>query len=84
VALRELTIRLHARAGELAGVAEASVAIEASASCADVKRELALRHPPIAALVRVCALATDREFLADSAPVGEATRFHLVPPVSGG
>jgi hypothetical protein len=68
----------------LAGVPETSLSVDAAASCADLKRELALRHPPIAALVKSCAVGTDSEFLQDAAPLGEITRFHLIPPVSGG
>ena len=84
MAVRELTIRLHARAGELAGTREVRVTLAADARCGDLKRELGVQHPPLAGLVPSCALATDREFLADSAPIGDAAFLHLVPPVSGG
>ena len=75
---------LHARAGELAGMTEASVDVSDAASAGSVKRELARALPSLAALMASCALATDAEFLADAAPLGDAARLHLIPPVSGG
>jgi molybdopterin converting factor small subunit len=81
---RRVTVTLHARAGELAGAREAAVEVTEAASCAEVKRALALRHPTLAHLLSACALATDEEFLGDAAPVGDAASLHLIPPVSGG
>jgi molybdopterin converting factor small subunit len=81
---RRILVKLHARASELAGAAEADVSVGSGASCAAVKRQLAERHPALAGLLASCALATDAEFLADDAPVGDAASLHLIPPVSGG
>jgi hypothetical protein len=81
---RRVVVKLHARAGELAGTTEAEVLVGAGASCAAVKLELARKHPALADLLASCALATDAEFLADGAPVGDVLALHLVPPVSGG
>ena len=75
---------MHARAGELAGVAEAAVDVSDAASAGSVKRELARALPSLEGLLGSCALATDAEFLADAAPLGDAALLHLIPPVSGG
>jgi molybdopterin synthase catalytic subunit len=81
---RRLAIRLHARAAELAGTAEAFVEAPDGTCCADVKRELARAHPALAGLLPSCALASDTEFLPDSLPIRDVPRLHLIPPVSGG
>jgi molybdopterin converting factor small subunit len=81
---RRIRVVLHARAGELAGVSEASVDVSDAASAGSVKLELARAVPSLAALLGSCALATDAEFLADAAPLGDAALLHLIPPVSGG
>lgn len=81
---RRVTVKLHARASELAGALEASVEVPDAASCATVKSELARSHPMLAGLLASCALATDEEFLSDTAPLGDTVRLHLIPPVSGG
>jgi molybdopterin converting factor small subunit len=75
-------VRLHALAAEAAGAPEAVVEVAEGASCADVKRALAADHPALAGLLRSAALATDAEYLRDSAPAADP--LHLVPPVSGG
>lgn len=81
---RRVEIRLHARAAELAGVPESAVDVAGEGSVAEIKAALAHRHPGLADLLPSSALATDDAFLADGAGIGDATRLHLIPPVSGG
>ncbi len=75
---------MHARAAGLAGTSSAELRLGAGATAADVKAELAAIHTRLAPLLPSCVLATDREYLRDGAPIGDATRLHLIPPVSGG
>jgi molybdopterin synthase catalytic subunit len=82
--LRRIEVELHARAGDLAGVRRASLELPPEATGADLKRALAEAHPGLEGLLRACAVATEREYLTDSGPLGEGARFHLIPPVSGG
>jgi molybdopterin converting factor small subunit len=81
---RAVVVELHARAVDLAGRREARVRVGPAATCADLKAALAGSHPELAALLGSSAVATDREYLADGAPLGRGDRFHLIPPVSGG
>ncbi len=81
---RHVQIELHAQAADVAGCRHVGVDLGAGATGADVKRALAERHPDLGALLAVSALATDREYVRDSATVGDAQSLHLVPPVSGG
>lgn len=82
--MRRIVVELHARAAELAGARETDLGLDAGATGVDLKRELARRHPALAPLLESSAVATDREYLSDAAPLGAGARFHLIPPVSGG
>jgi molybdopterin converting factor small subunit len=82
--MREIVVEMHAQARELAGDREARIPVDATATCADLKREIAARYPGLAGLLPSSAIATDDEYLADTAGLGAAARFHLIPPVSGG
>lgn len=82
--LRRIQVALHAHAADLAGSTRAGVEVPPSATAAEVKRALAALHPRLAGLLASCVLATEREYLADRAPVGQETTLHLIPPVSGG
>ena len=82
--LRRIEVELHARAGDLAGSRSASLEVPADATAADLKSALARTHPELEGLLRACAVATDREYLAEGGSLGDGRRFHLIPPVSGG
>lgn len=79
----QVTVRFHAQAADLVGAAETAVRIDDAATCGDLKRALVVQHPELKGLAAVSALATDREYLADGAPVRDRS-LHLIPPVSGG
>jgi molybdopterin converting factor small subunit len=81
---RTVRILLHARAAELSGKNEVDIAASAGATIAELKRALAAQVPALALLVSSSAMATDREYLGDSALVGDEGSLHLIPPVSGG
>jgi molybdopterin converting factor small subunit len=81
---RTIRIELHARAGELAGARVAALELPAAATCADLKAALARAHPALGGLLAACAVATERDYLAEGASLGDGDRFHLIPPVSGG
>ena len=79
-----VTVRLHAQAADLAGTRESGADLAVGATCADVKRALAERHPRLERLVASSVLASDSEYLTDGAPVTDGASLHLIPPVSGG
>ena len=54
------------------------------ATVADLRRRLALDHPPLAGLLPRCAVAVDGEFAQDSLPLADGAEVALLPPVSGG
>ena len=58
-------VKLHAQAADLAGTREAGIEIPAPATCGDVKRALATRHPDLEGLLASSVLASESEYLRD-------------------
>ena len=79
-----LTVRLFARARDLAGADRVAVELSAGASVADLRRRLATSHPKLADLIDRCAVAVDAEFADDDRVLTEEDEIALLPPVSGG
>jgi hypothetical protein len=81
---RRVIVHLHAQAADLAGAREVVLGLGAEATSADLKRALGDAYPGLSGLLDSGAVATEREYLSDAAPLGPGERFHFVPPVSGG
>jgi molybdopterin converting factor small subunit len=79
-----IVVQFHAQAVGLAGARETGLEVSPAATCRDVKVALAAAHPELERLLPSSVLATDAEYLADAAEVGQARTLHLIPPVSGG
>lgn len=76
-----MTVLLFARLRDLVG----HPAVECDAtSVADLRAELAARHPDAAPLLAACRVAVNHEFVADSHPLGPGDEVAVIPPVSGG
>jgi molybdopterin converting factor subunit 1 len=79
-----VTVRLFARARDLAGAPAVAVELPAGATVADLRAALAARHPALAGLLRHSAFAVNDDFASDSLPVPPDCAVALLPPVSGG
>ena len=79
-----VTVRLFARARDLAGADAVSVELPAGATAADLRRQLAADHPALAGLLQRCAIAVADEFADDSLTLPADAEVALLPPVSGG
>jgi molybdopterin converting factor subunit 1 len=79
-----VTVRLFARARDLAGTDRVAIDLPAAATAADLRRELAIRIPALGVLLGRCALAVDGEFAADNQHLSADAEIALLPPVSGG
>jgi MoaE-MoaD fusion protein len=79
-----VNVLLFARARELAKSESVSVALQATATVADLRSELAFQIPALASLLATSAIAVNREFAEDSLRVRENDEIALIPPVSGG
>jgi molybdopterin converting factor subunit 1 len=79
-----LTVRLFARARDLAGAESVRVELPPGATVAVLRRLLAEAYPALAALLPRCAVAVDQDFADDGRPLDGAREAALLPPVSGG
>ncbi len=79
-----ISVRLFARARDLAGSASLTLDLPESATVADLRRRLAAAVPSLAGLLERSALAVDGEFAADSLVLPPQAEIALLPPVSGG
>lgn len=79
-----VTVRLFARAKDLAGVDHIAVVLPAHATVADLRRALAAQAPALAALLPRSALAVEGEFADDGQALTPGAEIALLPPVSGG
>lgn len=77
-------VRLFARARDLAGADEVSVALSDGATVADLRRALGREVPALAALLERSAVAVDNEFANDVQQIRQGAEVALLPPVSGG
>jgi molybdopterin converting factor subunit 1 len=79
-----VTVRLFARARDLAGADAVTVDLAAGATVADLRRRLAAEAPALAGLLPRCAVAVGQEFAGDSTTLADGAEVALLPPVSGG
>jgi molybdopterin converting factor subunit 1 len=80
----KLTIRLFARARDLAGADSISVDLPAASTVRDLKSRLAADRPALAGMLECSALAVDNELADDSLLLQAGAEIALLPPVSGG
>ena len=78
------TVRLFARARDLAGAPAVAVELPPGATAADLRRRLAAQCPRLAPLLERSALAVDDEFAEEAQALREGSEIALLPPVSGG
>jgi molybdopterin synthase catalytic subunit/molybdopterin synthase sulfur carrier subunit len=79
-----LTVRLFARARDLAGTERIAVDLPATATAGELRRQLAVQIPALSGLIERSALAVAGEFAEDSHLLSPDAEIALLPPVSGG
>lgn len=79
-----VTVRLFARARDLAGADALAVELPTNATLGDLRQRLAQTHPKLAPLLDRSALAMDDEFADDGVTLHDGADVALLPPVSGG
>lgn len=77
-------VRLFARAKDLAGTDVLSVELKPGAAVGELRRQLAVQLPALAALLERSALAVNQEFARDDQTLTADAEIALLPPVSGG
>jgi molybdopterin converting factor subunit 1 len=79
-----MTVRLFARARDLAGADAVSLDLPAGATVADLRAALAVACPPLGPLLPRSAVAVNEEFAGDDVVIPAGAEVGLLPPVSGG
>jgi molybdopterin converting factor small subunit len=79
-----VTVRLFARARDLAGSDRVAVALPLGATVADLRRQLAEQVPALAGLLDRSCLAIGGELAEGGQPLPSDAEIALLPPVSGG
>lgn len=80
----KLSVRLFARARDLAGTDTMKVDLPANATVADLRHQLGTMCPALVSLLSRCAIAVNDEFAADTLLVPASAEVAVLPPVSGG
>ena len=79
-----VTVRMFARAKDLAGTSSVAVDIAEGGTVSQLRRQLAERYPSLARLLDHSAFAVNDDFADDSQPIPANAEVALLPPVSGG
>lgn len=79
----EVAVRLFGQHRELAGESVISVEFTAGGTVADLRKTLAA-HPALGAVLDGSAVALNRTYQPDEAPVREGDEVAVIPPVAGG
>ena len=82
--MRSVTVRLFARARDLAGTDTLTILLPVGATVRDLRLRLAEERPALRALLGRSAFAVNQEFADDALPLPERAEVALLPPVSGG
>ena len=82
--LMNLTVRLFARARELAGTDQLKVEVSAGATVADLRNAIIVQIPALGPLLAVSAMAVNHDFATESQALIETDEVAIIPPVSGG
>ncbi len=79
-----MSVRLFARARDLAGASAVSVDLPEGATVGEMRAALAGQMPALAALLPRCAVAVGGEYAADDRGLRAGEEVAVLPPVSGG
>jgi molybdopterin converting factor subunit 1 len=79
-----MTVRLFARARDVAGTDAVDLMLPAGATVAELRAALAAACPALAPLVARSAVAVSEEFAGDDVVIPAGAEVALLPPVSGG
>ncbi len=79
-----LTVRLFARARELAGAGELAVSLASGSTVADLRGAILELVPALRDLLAVSAVAVNHDFATDADTLRETDEVAIIPPVSGG
>jgi molybdopterin converting factor subunit 1 len=82
--MMKTTVRLFARARDLAGADRLDVDVPPGSTVGELRRRIAAQYPALAGLLERSALAVNEELADDALTLPANADVALLPPVSGG
>lgn len=82
--MMQLTVRLFARAKDLAGTDAISVKLPDPARVSDLRTALKEQYPPLAPIVAHLHIAIGTNYAPDDSALEAQSQVSCFPPVSGG
>jgi molybdopterin converting factor subunit 1 len=79
-----ISVRLFARARDLADSDTLNVELPQGATVADLRRRVAATCPALREFLPRCAVAVGDDFAADEVTISNDAEVAIIPPVSGG
>ncbi len=79
-----VTVRLFARARDLAGCEQLTMTLPAGATIGALREALLARHPTLEPLAPRLLAALNADYVADTQPLTPHAEVAFFPPVSGG
>ena len=80
----QIRIRYFAGLREATGVEGEPLDVPTDATAAEVRALLGERHPTLARLLPPCAVAVNRAYVAQDAPLRDGDEVVFIPPLGGG
>lgn len=80
----KVTVKLFARARDLAGAETIDVQLPVGATIADLRLQLREQYPSLAGLIPSLLFACGTDYIDDSATIAADSDLACFPPVSGG
>ena len=80
----QLSVRLYARARDLAGSETISVEVSDNARVADLRSALESQHPELGPIVSHLLVAVGTDYADETTQLNTADDISCFPPVSGG
>ncbi len=80
----QITVKLFARASQLAGRSEVVVEVSEEASVGEFRSALATQHPELQPVIDSLFVAINAEYANDDQLIPESAEVACFPPVSGG
>jgi sulfur-carrier protein len=79
-----VSVRLFARARDLAGTSTITVDLPEAATVADLRQALVCKCPALGTIARSLLVAIGTDYASDAAPITPGAEVACFPPVSGG
>lgn len=79
-----IRLRYFASLKEITGKSEETLTVPESATVADVRMQLQIRHPSLQSILERCIYAVDKNYVPLETQLHENSEVVFIPPMGGG